>query len=398
MRMEFSVTYIYDRLPLILLFATGYILYRVIASAGLPEFIASRAVRISQGRADYLLLSLMGVSALLSMFIPNAVTVLAMIPVIRKLDDELEVMTTPLTLSIIYGANIGGMGSLIGSPANLLLIGALDLFDISGRKAITFFNWFEWALPLVVLMLLLAWMVVRFSLPTNGIGITTTKHALSLTPEQRSGLGVFGLFFIFWCGSSLLVELVPAYSGYESLVTLVFGLAFCGYVFGGGVLRLRDLVHGIPRRGVLFLGVLGVLIAIVRMLKIDEAAACLFTDALNVMGQSGDGFGIYLITALVVILLTEFLSNTVVSTAFFAVIGQVATAYGQGPLPLMILVSVASTCAFMTPVATPCNSLAVGEMRGVSLKTMVGLGMVLNILGALLMSFWVWWIVPLVYS
>lgn len=396
--MEFFAIYINDRLPLILLFATGYILYRVIASAGLPEFIASRAVRISRGRADYLLLALMGVSALLSMFIPNAVTVLTMIPVIRKLDDELESMTTPLTLSIIYGANIGGMGSLIGSPANLLLIGALDLFDIAGRKAITFFNWFEWALPLVLLMLLLAWMVVRFSLPVTGMVRLNTQEVLPLTSEQRRGLVVFGLFLFFWIGSSLLIEILPAYKGYEPLVALGFGVAFCAYVFGGGGLRLRELVHGIPRRGFLFLGLLGVLVVFVRTLKLDEAAARLFTDALSVMGQSGAGVGVYLMTALVVILLTEFLSNTVVSTAFFAVIVHVATAYGQNPLPLMILVSAASTCAFMTPVATPCNSLAIGEMRGVSLKTMVALGMILNVLGALLLSFWVWWIVPIVYN
>lgn len=169
--MEFSATYIYDRLPLLLLFVTGYILYRVTASVALPEYMAAQAVRFSRGRADRLLLSLIVVSALLSMFIPNAVTVLAMLPVIQRLDDELESMTTSLTLSIIYGANIGGMGSLIGSPANLLLIGALDLFNIPGRNQITFFNWFEWALPLVAGMVLLAWGVVRLSLPGKGAGI-----------------------------------------------------------------------------------------------------------------------------------------------------------------------------------------------------------------------------------
>ncbi|WP_421903432.1 SLC13 family permease [Maridesulfovibrio sp.] len=396
--MELSVTYIYDRLPLILLFVTGYILYRVTASAALPEYISARAVHFSRGRADYLLLALMGVAALLSMFIPNAVTVLAMIPVIRKLDDKLEYMTTPLTLSIIYGANIGGMGSLIGSPANLLLIGALDLFDIAGRKSITFFNWFEWALPLVVLMLLLAWFVLRFSLPSNGEAIVHGNKVPLLLPRQRKGFYVFGLFALFWSGVSILVEMFPAYRAYDPLAAMAFCLAFCGYVFGSGMLRLRDLVQGVPKRGVLFLGLLGVLIVLVRILRLDESAAGLFTNILDMLGQSGEGFGVYLITALMVILLTEFLSNTVVSTAFFAVIVHVGASYGLNPLPLMVLVSAASTCAFMTPVATPCNSLAVGEMQGMSLRTMLALGMVLNVFGALLMSVWIWWIVPLVYS
>ena len=170
-----SLLYIYERGPLLLLFATGYILYRVIASVRLPEYFSGKAVSLSRGRADYLLLSLIFVSAGMSMFIPNAVTVLAMIPVIRKLDAELESITTPLTLSIIYGANIGGMGSLIGSPANMLLIGALDFFKVAGREKITFFNWFVWAVPLVLLFLMLAWFTVRFALPKGGLIIHCKK-------------------------------------------------------------------------------------------------------------------------------------------------------------------------------------------------------------------------------
>ncbi|ACS81394.1 SLC13 family permease [Maridesulfovibrio salexigens] len=391
------MNYIYGRLPLILLFVTGYILYRVTASTALPEYVSARAVRFSRGRTDYLLLSLMGVAAMLSMFIPNAVTVLAMIPVIRKLDDELESMTTPLTLSIIYGANIGGMGSLIGSPANLLLIGALDLFDIPGRMGLTFFNWFEWALPLVVLMLLLGWFVVRLSLSSGGKSIAHAGEIPRLDLKQRKGLIVFSLFLLFWSVSSVLTEMLPAYRANESLVAVAFFVAFSGYVFGSGLLSVSDLVQGIPSRGVLFLGLLGLLIVLVRMFELDKSAASLFTGILDALGQSGEGFGIYLVTALIVILLTEFLSNTVVSTAFFAVIAHVGVSYGLNPLPLMILVSAASTCAFMTPVATPCNSLAVGEMRGMSLKTMFALGMLLNVLGALVLSFWIWSVVPLVY-
>lgn len=396
--MEFSVTYINDRLPLILLFITGYILYRVTAAVGLPEYIAARATRLSRGRVDLLLLSLIVVSAALSMFIPNAVTVLAMIPVIRKLDIEMESMTTPLTLSVIYGANIGGMGSLIGSPANLLLIGALDYFNIPGRERITFFNWFEWALPLVVMLVLLAWLVLRFAISKTNSSISMVMRGENLSVSQQKGLVSFGAFLIFWSVSSICAELFFWYREYESVFALSFTILFCVYVFRGRLLQSRDLIEGVPRRGILFLGLLGILIVLVRMFKFDESAAQVFTGLLDMLEQSGSGYTIYLATALTVILLTEFFSNTVVSTAFFAVIVHVGDIYGLNPLPLMVLVSAASTCAFMTPVATPCNSLAVGEMRGVSLKTMLGLGIVLNVLGAALLSVWIWKVVPLVYG
>ncbi|WP_415719496.1 SLC13 family permease [Maridesulfovibrio sp.] len=396
--MEFSATYIYGRVPLILLFVTGYILYRVTASAALPEYMAAQAVRLSKGRADRLMFSLIVVSALLSMFIPNAVTVLAMIPVIRRLDDELDNMTTPLTLSIIYGANIGGMGSLIGSPANLLLIGALDLFDIPGRNHITFFNWFEWALPLVAGMVLLAWGVVRLSLPGKINNFSQVQPKVNMNRTQRKGFNILVLFLGYWSMSSFAAEAVSGFRSYESIAAIIFSIVFCVIVFGSRTLRFSDIVQGIPKRGFLFLGLLGILILLVRVLRFDEYAAGLFTSMLKVLGRSGEGYGIYLITAFVVILLTEFLSNTVVSTAFFAVIVHVSSAYTLNPLPLMILVSAASTCAFMTPVATPCNSLAVGEMRGMSLKSMFALGMLLNVFGAIVLSGWIWLVVPGLYG
>ncbi|WP_319764002.1 SLC13 family permease [Maridesulfovibrio sp.] len=396
--MDSSVIYIYERMPLILLFATGYILYRATTIAGLPEYMASRAVNFSRGRADLLLLSLIGISALLSMFIPNAVTVLAMVPVIRKLDHELKAMTTPLTLSIIYGANIGGMGSLIGSPANLLLLGALDLFNVPGRERITFFNWFEWSLPLVVLMLLLAWIVARISLPDGGRARVPLSDDESMNAGQRKMMAVFMLFLLFWSGSSMSAEVWLELKEYETLAALLFTTGFCGYIFGSKLLCLRDLLCGIPKRGLMFIGLLAILVFLAGFFKLDVYAADIFRSTLDLTGLSSDGFGLYLVTGFLVIILTEFLSNTVVSMAFFAVIVNVATAYSLNPLPLMVLVSTASTCAFMTPVATPCNSFAVGEMRGISMRIMLGLGLILNVFGALLLSLWIWWMVPIVYG
>ena len=407
-----SPSYIYDRLPLMLLFATGYILYRVIASVGLPECFSAKAVRFSRGRVDWLLLSLIFVSAGMSMFIPNAVTVLAMIPVIRKLDGELKSMTTPLTLSIIYGANIGGMGSLIGSPANLLLLGALDLFNVEGREQITFFNWFMWALPVVVLFLLLAWVVVRTSIPKGNKSIPANLMGRQerVTLKQKQGIQVFVLFLFFWMTTSIIRELSDSYVQVEPAIAIAFTIVFLFTIFSklsfgvdegaseGPLMSLKSLVEGVPKRGLMLLGVLGVVISIVMLFRIDKYVADWFAEVLSVLpiAEQG-GYLLYLVTAVVVIMLTEVLSNTVVSTAFFAVVVHTASTYGINPMALMILVSIGSTCAFMTPIATPCNSLAFGEMRKVSLRTMLSLGMVLNICGAVLLSAWVWIVIPHIY-
>ncbi|WP_027720236.1 SLC13 family permease [Maridesulfovibrio zosterae] len=397
--MEFSTIYIYNRAPLVLLFATGYILYRVIATVGLPEYFASKAIRMSRGRADVLLLSLMIVSAALSMFIPNAVTVLAMLPVIRRLDSELESMTTPLTLSIIYGANIGGMGSLIGSPANLLLMGALDFFKVPGRSQITFINWFIWAIPLVIFFLLLAWLLLRFIVPKVLQLPEMSEGKYEVDSFKKTGLKLFALFMAYWTCSSILREFVPIYRDYEPMVAVFFTAVYLWLIFSNKVLRFRDLLQGVPLRGIIFLVLLGLLVVVVHMLNFDKTAARAFISVLSHMNVGVQSeYTLYLVTALVVITLTEFLSNTVVSTAFFGITVHVAATYSLNALPLMVLVSAASTCAFMTPVATPCNSLAVGEMRGISLRIMFVLGVVLNISGALLLSVWIWRVLPVIYS
>ncbi|RLC18436.1 MAG: sodium:sulfate symporter, partial [Deltaproteobacteria bacterium] len=83
---------------------------------------------------------------------------------------------------------------------------------------------------------------------------------------------------------------------------------------------------------------------------------------------------------------------------FFPIAYFVSTARDISPLSLMIAVSIASTCAFMTPVATPCNALAFGEMKGTSFRMMLILGFFLNIIGAFLMAVWVQFVVSLIYQ
>ncbi len=87
-----------------------------------------------------------------------------------------------------------------------------------------------------------------------------------------------------------------------------------------------------------------------------------------------------------------------VAVALFPVAFFAAQAAGLAPLPLMIAVSVAATCAFMTPVATIPNALVFGSLRGASVRAVVLLGFCMNVLGALAMSAWLSWIIPLLYG
>lgn len=408
------LAYAWQRLPLILLFINGYLIYRLLAVTKLTDVFVRRALANNGGGASRLLLLIMGSSALLSFFIPNAITVLTLLPVLKAVDEELSAnhgrgtMTTAVTLSAIYGANIGGMGSLIGSPANLMFIGAADYFQVIGRESITFGSWFIWSIPLVTVFIFLAWLVVRLAVPKrlrqDGIRLDA-KGPRELTPWQRSGLALFVLFLVFWVGSSVAKELWVAYAGLEPAVCSGFFLYFIFLAFFRGgppcqgasapLLRFRDVFTGLPLRGVGLLLVLAVVAAAAKYFRLDEHSAGMFG---YVTEYVTDPLLFLLVMVIAVLFLTEALSNTLVAAAFLPLAFFSSQSVQLPALLPMLAVAMASTCAFMTPVATPCNALAVGEMRGVRMGMMLGLGFVLNILGALLMTAWLAWVIPLVYS
>lgn len=409
------LTYLWQRLPLILIFVCGYLVYQMFAVTGITSAFVSWALRKSRGRASLLILYIIGASAALSSFIPNTITVLTLIPVLKSLDKEFESkgvdgMTTVLMCAGIYGAAIGGMGSMIGSPANVLLFAALDYFAVAGREQITFFNWFVWSVPLVAAFVLAAWFVAA------GLGLPKAARRVVVAVEclgdnckagvrQRYGSWLFWMYMGYWILEAVASKNIPGFAVISPLVSLGFAGVFIYLLFvrhapesdgkRGPLLTPGVLSKSVPRRGLSFILVLAVLFAAVQWFDLDDTAVALAGELL-----SGDmsQLLVFFLTVLSVIFLTEMLSNTAVVAAFFTIAYYAAQGHGMNPLPLMMSVSVASTCAFMTPVATPQNALAFGEMKGASLSKMIGLGFVLNLLGAIVMTIWLSWALPHVYS
>jgi sodium-dependent dicarboxylate transporter 2/3/5 len=405
--------YLWGRLPLILLFVCGYLVYQLMAATRITDGFVAWALRRSRGRAARVLLYIIAASAALSSFIPNTITVLTLIPVLKRLDRDFAAkgvtgMATVLMCSAIYGAAIGGMGSMIGSPANAVLFAALDLFEVPGREHLTFFNWFLWSVPLVVAFVLAAWFVAAgLGLPraARGAVIDVSGPARSgADARQRYGAGLFWLYMGYFVLEAVARENLSGFAAVSPVVSLGFAALFLYLLFvrrapdGGGrsgpLLSVKGLLKTVPRRGLVFILVLAGLVGVVHWTGLDHRTVVLAGELLK---GDMDPRLLFLLTILAVIFLTEVLSNTAVVAAFFTVAFYAARGHSMDPLPLMIAVGVASTCAFMTPIATTSNALAFGEMRGASLKTMLGLGFVLNVLGALLMAGWLSWALPRLY-
>lgn len=415
--MNDAFLYLWSRLPLLLMFINGYLIYRLLVVTGLTERFVAAALGRSGGNPRRLFLYIILSATLLSFFIPNAVTVLTLLPVLKDIKERFhpglrDRVVTPLTLSVIYGANIGGMGSIVGSPANLLLIGAMDLYQVPGRQLIGFFNWFLWSIPLVTLLVLLAWGVVAVGCGSfERFDVKNRPRTADPPPQhpwrtlygvRRSGALLFLIFIVFWTVEAVIKGVWSSFAAWTPLVCLVYFAAFCRLVFWeipfsgeAPLMRPGDLFEDFPRRGILLLIPVAILVLVVRFLDLDMTLSAFYGKLLP---EKASAFTVMLFTVGIVILMTEALSNTLVSTAFFPIAYFTAVKTGFSPIELMIAVSAASTCAFMTPIATPCNAFAFGEMKGTSLVRMMSLGLLLNMGTTVCIAVWMHWMLPRVYG
>jgi sodium-dependent dicarboxylate transporter 2/3/5 len=407
-----ALAYAWERLPLIALFAGSYVVYRLSAATLATDAIVWWGLRKARGRATRVFFYLIAGTAALSFFLPNAVAVLAVLPVLKVLQADFadqgadpRQAATVLTLSIIYGANIGGLGSLLGSPANLLLVAALDFLTVPGREQLTFASWFAWSLPLVAVFVLAGWLVAGWLAAPRALRAiclpAPPRSCSRATRRQMAALKLGGAYLGVSVLLSLAAELglLPGAAQQILALAALGGLVWlaCVRTDGGepALLPWRAFGQGLPLRG---LAMIGLVTALALAVEASPAGELLAAAAGRLDLAGLPPVLLYLVLCLAAIFLSEPLSNTLVATLLFGLAFAAATAEGLAPLPLLVAISAASNCAFMTPIATPSSALAFGEMRGTRLRVMLGCGLVLNLFGALILSLWLPLALPLLYG
>jgi sodium-dependent dicarboxylate transporter 2/3/5 len=393
-------------------FVTGYLVSRIFVKTGLAAAVVIGFTRVSNGHISYLLLFLVGSSALLSSFIPNTVTVLALIPVLRiinrqykKLETKKGQLSTPIVMSIIYGANIGGMSSIIGSPANAILMGFLPLLEknyntsIAGREGITFVSWLAFGVPTAAILVLIAWALIFLLLVPKNLKRAeldfSSIERRSCPPKLRSaGLILSIAILATWIVISVAQTNFPWLVVELAVLSIILSAIFVLIVFFAKVkvdqsrsealLQLKEIFSGIPGRGLLIALAAACLSGALMLLRVPDYIGAVFSrlDLTPLIRP----MGVYITIALIVTYLTEFISNTTVALTFFPIITVLSLDLGLNPLASLLLVSLSTTCAFMSPIATPVNALAFGSLKGVSLGKMIFSGFLMNMISATVLS------------
>lgn len=394
----------------IFLFIGGFILSIALEKWNLHKRIALNIIKIVGTNVTQIILGFMIATAFLSMWISNTATTVMILPVgmaiasqLKDYPDSLKsenlIFGKALMLAIAYSASIGGMATLIGTPPNLVLAGIVQ--EAYGKE-ITFAQWFSFGFPISIIFLFLCWIYLtkiafKFNqkiLPGGKQEIDRKLKELGkISFEEKTILSVFILTALAWISrsfflkqfipaiddtiiaiiSAIILFLLPSKKKKETLLTwkdainLPWGILL---LFGGGM----ALASGFEKSGLA--------VWIGSQMKALEAAPLIL---------------ILFILITSVNFLTEITSNLATTAILLPVLVSLAAAIGVHPYFLLVAATVAASCAFMLPVATPPNSVVFGSGL-LKIEDMVKKGIWLNIISIILLTLIVYYLLPYIWD
>ncbi len=375
---------------MILLLLGGFILSTAMAASGAHKRLAVGMIRMVGGAGGRrLVLGFMLATAVCSMWISNTATTLMLLPVAMAILEQDEAsgggktLQLPLLLGIAYAASIGGMGTPVGTPPNVIFMAVYE--EATGNK-VAFLDWMMIGIPAVILLIPVAWLMVTRNLKTSQkLDLPTLGSWRS--PEKRV-LVVFGLTALAW------VTRTAPYGGWselfhmpgagDSTVALVAVVALFLMPDGEGEQMLDwETAARIPW-GLLLLFGGGLAIAKgFQVSGLSEALGSWLANDLQITTWPVVAMTITL--CLTITFLTEVTSNTATTTLLMPVLAAAGLAAGIDPAALMIPAALSASCAFMLPVATAPNAIVFGTGM-VSTKQMAKEGFALNLIGAVLIT------------
>jgi sodium-dependent dicarboxylate transporter 2/3/5 len=359
--------------PLILLLLGGFLLSKAMEHSGAHRRIALGMVGIfgaSSGRR--LVMGFMAAAAVL-MLLPVALAVLEAVPDRAKYGP-------PLLLGIAYAASIGGLGTPIGTPPNLIF---MQVYEETTGLTISFSQWMSWALPVVVILVPAMALILTRNL--GGALTLQLPQVGAWRTEERRVMVVFGLTALAWITRSepfggwkgwldlpqandasvallavVILFLVPNGKGerllnWERATTIPWGVLL---LFSGGICLAKGFVSS----------------------GISELMGLWLAGMTSI-----PTYALIALICLVVMLMTETTSNTASTALLMPVLAAGALAAGISPEIIMVPAAMSASCAFMLPVATGPNSVVFSSGL-ITTSRMVREGFLINIIGIIVIS------------
>jgi len=395
----------------IFLYIGGFILAIAIQRWNLHKRIALNIIQIIGTNVKSIILGFMIATAFLSMWISNTATSVMMLPIgmaiISQLRDnpdtienENQTFGKALMLAIAYSASIGGMATLIGTPPNLILAGIVQ--ETYGIE-ITFLKWFMFGLPVSLILLAICWKYLtefafsfkQKAFPGGKSEINKQLKSLGkISYEEKMVLLIFiGTAFAWITRTFLLQKFIPNID--DTIIAVIAGIIL--FILPASKEKSRKLINWkeavkLPW-GILLL--FGGGLALAQGFKTSGLAEWIGGQMTLLEGASLFILLLFLIT--LVNFLTEITSNLATTAMILPILAPLSLVIDVHPFILMVGATVAASCAFMLPVATPPNAVVFGSGY-LRIPDMVKSGIWMNLFSIFFLTLMVYFLLPLIWG
>ena len=397
--------------PIVFLFFGGFVIALALEKVQLHRRIALSILKITGTKANGIVLGFMIATALMSMWISNTASTVVMLPiavsVITLLMDDADGFTRndqnfalAIMLGIAFSANIGGMSTLIGTPPNSVMLAFLnETYQID----IGFFQWMKLGVPFSLIMLAVAYFFIVKVFYPNHLGVIGSSGAViqqeldKLGPMSRGEkvvLVIFLLTAIAWMLRSAINNWIPGLGLTDTTISMIAAVAMFVVPINlkKGSFPLEWVDTSRLPWGILILFGGGLALAS----GLTEGG---FIDMIGDYIASKENWSVIVVTSVLIaimLFMTELMSNVALVTILVPLVVGIAIGMDTPILKMVIPVTLASSCAFMLPMATPPNAIvfASGHIR---VHQMARIGVVLNVLAIGLLILVAYYVVPLLF-
>ena len=395
---------------IVFLFFGGFVLALGLEKVNLHRRIALTIIKKTGTSPNKVILGFMIATAFMSMWISNTASTVVMLPialsVINLLIDQQESSTKQtrnfalsVMLGIAFSANAGGIATVIGTPPNSVLIG---LLENEYQIQISFVKWMAIGLPFAIVMITIIYLVLVYGMfSTKGLQFSASQEIIDdeleklgpIKPKEKQVLWVFGIVVSLWIFRTLINSVLPGLKLSDTVISILGAVALFAIPFdlkkGDFILEWKDtqkLSWGIL---ILFGGGL----ALAKGMSATGIVSLITT-------YIADGNFSILLTASFLIILMLFMTELMSNVALVAVLAPVVAGIALGlEIPLLYLlipVTMASSCAFMLPMATPPNAIVFAS-GFIKVHEMARVGIIINCIAVVLLIAVFEFVLPLIF-
>ena len=396
--------------PIVFLFFGGFVLALALEKVNLHRRIALNIIKKTGTTPNKVILGFMIATGFLSMWISNTACAVFMLPialsVIHLLIDDADGFTKndqnfaiSVMLGIAFSANAGGIATVIGTPPNSILIGLLEnQYNIE----ISFFKWMLIGLPFsIVLIAIIYFVLVKWMFPNKGLKFNASKEIIDseinklgkISPKEKRVLTIFGITVFLWIFRSIINSIIPNLELSDTMISIFGALALFTIPFnlkkGDFILQWNDtqkLAWGIL---ILFGGGLALANGMSESGIVDMIATSISNSKVSILVMAS-------LLIVLMLFMTELMSNVALTAVLAPVVAGIAIGLNIPILYLLIPVTIASSCAFMLPMATPPNAIVFASGY-IKVSEMARVGIILNLISVILLILMFKFIIPIVF-